>query len=402
MGLRFRKSFKLAPGVRLNLSGSGIGLAVGPRGASLSFGSRGTYLNAGIPGTGISARQRVGSSRAGSRDSNVDAPSEIAIKVSVSDDGTILFSDQHGQPLSDSIVRAAKRQQGDAIRQLIQSKCDAINRQIESVGEIHLSTPSPLEKPSYVSTAYEIPEPKIPELTRLGWFRSFFKSQREKVEVYNQDIIAEYNRNREAWEARNQEFLAAEQHRRALVEVGIYEKIEDMESFLENELLEIVWPRETLVSTEILEGGRVVFIDVDFPEIDEMPTKKAGIPAKGYKLSVKELSPTNIQKLYMNHVHGIAFRVIGEVFHALPKSKIVVFSGFSQRPNKATATLSDEYLLSVRVHRCLWEKVDFSHLEHIDATAALDCYELRRTMTRTGIFRPIEPYTIQDELRVAD
>ena len=59
MGLRFRKSAKLLPGVRVNLSKSGASLSVGQRGASVSFGKRGTHANVGMPGTGLSYRTRV-------------------------------------------------------------------------------------------------------------------------------------------------------------------------------------------------------------------------------------------------------------------------------------------------------------------------------------------------------
>jgi hypothetical protein len=41
MSLGFRKSFKLAPGVRLNLSRRSAGVSVGPRGAKLSANTRG-------------------------------------------------------------------------------------------------------------------------------------------------------------------------------------------------------------------------------------------------------------------------------------------------------------------------------------------------------------------------
>lgn len=57
MALRFRKSIKLAPGLRWNLSGSGSSCTFGPRGASINVGSRGTLLNAGI-GAGLSSRTR--------------------------------------------------------------------------------------------------------------------------------------------------------------------------------------------------------------------------------------------------------------------------------------------------------------------------------------------------------
>lgn len=60
MAFRFRKSFKILPGVRINLSTSGLSTTFGPRGMSVTTGRRGTFLNAGIPGTGVSARGRLG------------------------------------------------------------------------------------------------------------------------------------------------------------------------------------------------------------------------------------------------------------------------------------------------------------------------------------------------------
>jgi hypothetical protein len=59
MGLRFRQSIKLLPGLRINFGLRGISVTVGPRGANLSLGTRGTYLNLGLPGTGISYRARL-------------------------------------------------------------------------------------------------------------------------------------------------------------------------------------------------------------------------------------------------------------------------------------------------------------------------------------------------------
>jgi hypothetical protein len=55
MALRFRRSVKLLPGVRLNISKRGAGLSVGPRGAKLSVNSRGQVRKTvGLPGTGLS------------------------------------------------------------------------------------------------------------------------------------------------------------------------------------------------------------------------------------------------------------------------------------------------------------------------------------------------------------
>lgn len=63
MSWRFRKSFRLLPGVRLNVSRSGISTTIGGAPFSVNVGPRGVYSNVSIPGTGISARQRVGPPR---------------------------------------------------------------------------------------------------------------------------------------------------------------------------------------------------------------------------------------------------------------------------------------------------------------------------------------------------
>ena len=56
MGFRFQRRIRIAPGVRLNLSRSGISTSVGGRGFTLN--SRGT-ATVGIPGTGLSYRANL-------------------------------------------------------------------------------------------------------------------------------------------------------------------------------------------------------------------------------------------------------------------------------------------------------------------------------------------------------
>lgn len=55
MGLRFRKSIKIAKGVKINLSKSGVSLSVGRTGLHGTINSRGQLTtSAGLPGTGVS------------------------------------------------------------------------------------------------------------------------------------------------------------------------------------------------------------------------------------------------------------------------------------------------------------------------------------------------------------
>lgn len=53
---RFRKTFTIFPGVRVNLSKTGVSGSLGGNGATLNVGKRGEMVTVGIPGTGLSYR----------------------------------------------------------------------------------------------------------------------------------------------------------------------------------------------------------------------------------------------------------------------------------------------------------------------------------------------------------
>ncbi len=54
MGFRFSRRIKLIPGVRLNISKSGVSTSIGGRGATVNISKRGVRSTIGIPGTGLS------------------------------------------------------------------------------------------------------------------------------------------------------------------------------------------------------------------------------------------------------------------------------------------------------------------------------------------------------------
>lgn len=69
MGFRFRQSFKIAPGIKLNVGKKSLSIRAGVRGFGLTSGTSGTRATAGIPGTGISYSKKLG---------QLDARQEIA------------------------------------------------------------------------------------------------------------------------------------------------------------------------------------------------------------------------------------------------------------------------------------------------------------------------------------
>ena len=66
--LRFRKQFKIAPGLKLNVNKQSVGVTLGARGAHLTYNTKGQRTaSVGLPGTGLWYRdtRKVGSRRTG-------------------------------------------------------------------------------------------------------------------------------------------------------------------------------------------------------------------------------------------------------------------------------------------------------------------------------------------------
>ena len=58
--MRFQKRIKIAPGVRINISKSGVSTSLGGRGATVNLSSKGVRTTVGIPGSGMSWSKQEG------------------------------------------------------------------------------------------------------------------------------------------------------------------------------------------------------------------------------------------------------------------------------------------------------------------------------------------------------
>jgi hypothetical protein len=65
MGFRFRRSVRIAPGLRLNLAKTGASLSVGRPGATLNLREQGIKATVGLPGSGLSYSTRLSQSLRG-------------------------------------------------------------------------------------------------------------------------------------------------------------------------------------------------------------------------------------------------------------------------------------------------------------------------------------------------
>lgn len=81
MGMRFRRTMKIAPGVRVNLGKRGVSMTVGGGLGRVTVGSSGTHVGTSIPGTGIYFSQKVGATSAAPR--SAESPRAAAPRYQV-------------------------------------------------------------------------------------------------------------------------------------------------------------------------------------------------------------------------------------------------------------------------------------------------------------------------------
>lgn len=98
MSLRFRRSIRLAPGLRLNVRLRGPSLSIGPRSIGQTIGPAGLTSHVGIPGTGLSIREtKTLSSLAGGQrsrgstggDASPASLDDIDARLSLGEDGRL-------------------------------------------------------------------------------------------------------------------------------------------------------------------------------------------------------------------------------------------------------------------------------------------------------------------------
>lgn len=309
---------------------------------------------------------------------------------SVNEDGTLKFVDASGNPIDDHTIEVAKKQNREALQGLIQRACDEINDEVSALGRLHLGTPDPRVAPRFDPQPFDEPLPPPPAESKVGFLAGLFASKREAIERANADARAEYQRMHAVWTGRKAAHETEQDRLRERIERVKLADVAAMEAYFAERLESIDWPRETLVAFEVREAGRLLALDVDLPEIEHMPSKVATVPARGLKLSVKDMTAGQLQKLYMGHVHGILFRLIGEAFAALPAIETVTASGYSQRADPATGKVGDEYLLSLRVSRARWLGLDFGNLGAIDVVEALGALGAVRNVQRGGKLAAIQ------------
>lgn len=390
--MRFRKSLRLCRGVRLNFSGSGVSMTLGGRGASVTVGHSGVAVNYGIPGTGLhnriqlntpSKRNKQVATRIDQEQYNYD------IKIDDTGHTSLVVKDRSGNVItSNSIIARIKKSEeykirlDDAIakkRYEIEENTLALihigklSEKLIDFAEVRKAYEKITHKPS-PETYFTQPCPTKEEVIALlereavsNISSIFFWTNETKRKKYVEDNFSErYQKLVAEWEEKKQAFVN-KQLKELEIERKKYEKL--LQTNIEgiyasiNEVLEnISLPVDFVVNYEIKD--RVLFLDLDLPEIEDVPIDKVVTFSSG-KISVKPKTNKEIMSDYALCVCGMPFFFASLMFNTTPEIDKILVSAYTQRENKKNRQIEDQYVYSVLLDREHLATIDFRSFDPI-------------------------------------
>lgn len=338
--MRFRKSVNICKGVKLNLSKSGASVTVGPgKGVSLNLGTKGAYFNWSIPGTGVYDRIRV----------------DTLIKDKL---GGLFGKGEEEAPETDEAASSAKTPAKATSKS--SKKTSQKSSEKSSAKESGKAATQSAKKASAKSaTGKKAAGPSQKEMERL---------EQEAA------LIAIHS-------------FAPDVSTRA---TGKLDE-EEAEARVEDWLSEAEAPIAFSVQTQVLADKAAVMIDLDLPEIEDMPTDKLTQLADG-TLKIKKKSQKESREDYKTCVFGLGEYVAGNVFDLLPAAKKAVVSAYTQRRDEKTGESYDAFIYSVIFTRDAFKK----GYQKQDPADFCGGFESRFYVLASGVMKPIQPYEAED------
>lgn len=184
MSIRFRRSMKLMPGVRLNFSKSTVGLSFGVPGARYTINSKGRRtVSAGLPGTGLYATETLSSGRKSKRASKDPVKTRDVEQAELRESmGSVIpspgiFSSKAEKALSAFLLDIYHRDHPDTAAEVI-DKAKALRAEHEELRY-------PLELTTFI---HAIVDPALQEQAK-GWVDGLWKN---RATVFADQLVVKY------------------------------------------------------------------------------------------------------------------------------------------------------------------------------------------------------------------
>jgi hypothetical protein len=416
MSLRFRRSIRIAPGLRLNVGMRGLSATVGPRGANLNIGPRGIYSNLGIPGTGISSRERLsgGVERQGARDSYRMSMKQLReLERSNAMASASAEHEAAEQRLAGlrGILSARNREaydwqavwgsngefQPSDFRQPIpvfsESTCKATSARALPIGPwialyiicgalaILFGSPAIrlLTIPFFALVALWLASTLK---TRSALARTDLKNKSLEFESDLSHLTADYNaaqeKDRGAW-------IQAEAARETIRNAVAKEDLQTIVSVLENELQNESLPIPLVFELE-LDSTAEAKIEITLPDLDDIPPQVTSLTQRG-KLSTKAMSQKDRTDVFADLCAALCLRLIYEAYRVVPSLTRLEVFGTTSGIDPATGHPHEFIALHVNTARAA---IDALNLDNVDPSSALTALGGRLSCDRRGILTPLD------------
>ena len=452
MGTRFRKSVKICKGVKVNFSKSGASLSLGGRGNSFNFGSKGVKHTLGIPGSGISHTSKIiggssshkshSSSRSTSSSSHrTSSPSRSSVyvpsdvQIVMNSDGKVVIQTANGLPITDeAVLRKIKatdvykrtKQNLEFQRQqlLSQTYAESIEEN-EKLINIHRMSPTvdaleeydrilkTLAPPAYQIPPFATPAPTIESIRiqltneaqtnvtgnifKVGKLRKQYVDDNAQsrysaaVAVWEQSKNAYYQEQKQIEAAENARFQKAFEENKAYMQALIRGDSDVLCGAIEDWISSCELPLEFNVDYEWFPERNMVFLDVDLPEIEDLPDMELTRLASG-NLREKKKTQATLKQEYVTLVLGLSIFISANVFNVSPAIHSIVISGYTQRRDKA-GDINDDYIYSIKFDREAFQK---SVLANVVPQNFCSRFENRMNITTSMIMKKITPFDITE------
>lgn len=281
-------------------------------------------------------------------------------------------STQHVDPLSNLVDGAA-----DMEREAALAVCTHLNEHVEAMGKPQRWTPSPdiqlvpLSVRPFAEPAPEAPRP-------VG--------QRNGKPLVDPRAMSDYLDDRAKWLARRFAWETSQRGQQEHSQRAAKGDPDAMREHLLTCLRDILWPLPAAVSFEF-EDTQIARMDVQLPPLPTLPDREAAIDY-GNRVAVRRMSEVIHTKLHNRHALGLAVRLMGEAYAALPTVRQVTVSARQQPADNRPA----RYVVSARSNRKAWSTLFSRGVVTGDAALCLDEVETRVNLTGLGAFLPIEPF----------
>ena len=166
---------------------------------------------------------------------------------------------------------------------------------------------------------------------------------------------------------------------------------DEAEAQIEAWLSESEAPIEFSVQPEVIESKGTVMIDLDLPEIEDMPQDKLVELADG-TIKIKKKTKKEQVEDYRTCVFGLGEYVASHVLAEVPQTKKVVVSAYTQRRSEKTGELLDVFIYSV-----VFSRSDFTK-DYQDKDPYEFCQKLpsRFYVLASGVMKEIVPFEAAD------